>query len=276
MKEYLDRRLDPEHPTNVEINLIVQKMSSVLGGKPVLSSIDGLGASDSAHGVFFMRSTKGRHAGTSYAIKRHRYPTKASNEIEMLNTSLALGINTAIPMTSTPVFVEGVVGAVIATRKIPSFSLMTNVGWEKYHCGEEGYNAELVPVLNSLADYTASLHSKGLVHGDLKLKNIGTTPNQGFVTFDLESSSYFSDGKLSSDEFKTEATRDLAGLIKSLVREGFLEAASPEVFVQEVETHILTPYIERTGMDFILSNKYHDILSDYIKYRQRFFSEVVL
>ncbi|HMQ95851.1 MAG TPA: hypothetical protein PKD19_01395 [Candidatus Saccharibacteria bacterium] len=264
---FLDGRSQPEQLSLPEMELIARELTKVIGGELAISDIDRFGASDSAHGVFFVKATKGRAAGRAYAVKRHFLSEKAANELDMLSLTKGLGFNSVVPMTEKPIAVDGVAGKIIATEKVPSLALMTAVGWEKYYAGDEAYLDELTPLLGGIAEYAGRLHAHGVVHGDFKLKNIGTVPKGDIITFDLESASYHQD--LDGSDFKIGCAKDLSSLVGSLVRENFLGTSSGRIFDAEIATHFLIPYIEASGMDFILEEPYYSTLSEYREYREK-------
>ena len=240
-------------PTELEKKLTVSALAEAIGRPLELSHAGEIGASDSGHGVFFAINPEDP-TDLSCAIKRFGNREKAQKEIDLLHEADRRGIRTLKTVLDEPLLVPGVKGVNVVTWRVPSLGTMNSVPWSEYYSGQPSYESDIVPIMQSIGKYIGGLHRKGMHHGDMQLKNIGTAPSGEFVTFDLENAYFHPDGEDALEQvgFRDDCVKDLATLIGSLVLSSFMASSSDRVLREQVEKNIILPYMEGSGSLFML------------------------
>ena len=263
MRGHENQIVHPEldKPTEVERVLTVDALAKAIGRPLELSHAGEIGASDSGHGVFFALDTQGNDQ--SYAIKRYGNPKKAEKEINMLHKAAKRGLRTLQTVLDEPLLVPGVKGVNVVTWRVPSLGTMNSVPWSEYYSGQPSYESDIVPIMQSIGKYIGGLHRKGMHHGDMQLKNIGTVPSGEFVTFDLENAYFHTDKEnaLQQVDFQDDCMKDVTTVIESFARSGFMASSSDDIFWQEIQENLLQPYIEESDSLFLLDDdRYEELM----------------
>ncbi|HUC89718.1 MAG TPA: lipopolysaccharide kinase InaA family protein [Patescibacteria group bacterium] len=223
-----------------------------------------LGATDSAHDVFFARSESRRDLPMpeAVAIKRFRRHESAAKELANLREVQNRGLRTVEPVYEG-IYQIGDMGDVLITAHIPRFTTMNQVGWHDHQAGQEGYQ-ELASMLRAIGAFTGRMQGAGVIHNDWQLKNVGQVADGEFVVFDVEGARFFdpnSEDELETVEFSGNCLEDMSKLIGSLINNRFLATASPELFEQEIADNLIAPYLENGGHIGVLEN-YDELMAN--------------
>jgi len=202
-----------------------------------------IGNTDSAHDVFFAGTNDAdKKKRSSFACKRFRRGDKAERELSAMHEAALRGFNTLQPAGSGIYDVAGV-GSVLVTNKLPRVATMNQLGWADSFPGQREYNGKVAKPLQRIARFVGGMHKNGVYHGDLQLKNIAVDAKDQFLLFDLEDAEFYDE---SSDEFIVTGkfADDIEKMIYSMVDRGFLWDMRDDVFIEEVTSKVIEPYLE--------------------------------
>lgn len=232
-------------------NVLSSQMSmSDRGGRPlVLDATRSLGAKDSAHDVFFVRSDKKNAKGKrlSFAVKRFRRLANAQHEVNAFELSRQRGFDTLTPVGAA-IYPVNPIGHLLVTENVPRFTTMNYLGWRNSYAGQGDYERRISAPLQQIGMFAAQMHSRGILHGDLQLKNIAQGQRGNFLLFDLEDASFSSPAEINDFDYVSRVGEDIKVLICSLVDRGFLWNSTDELFVKEVTNNLLDSYLANTAI----------------------------
>lgn len=261
--------------TERERLLAARELSLRLGCRLTANPVDQLAIGDSAHGVFFLSDAM---RNISVAVKIHRTPERGQRELEALRRAREYGLTALIPELDRVVDVSGVDGAFLVTTTMPGLDPLTTTDWEgsgdwNGYVGEDAYRERIAPTLEGTSRHIARMH-RHLTHGDLQLKNIATAlraPDDGYVTYDLEGSTFREDCRDDQDEhdYLTRCVEDLLTYVRSLISKGFLAHSSTERFEGELLDRIIGPYLEAGGNPAVLDGNLLESCVDAHYFRDR-------
>ena len=258
-----DRLTDPEKIAAVA--MVHTAVSRIVSGKLELSRTDAIGAGDSAHDVFFAkvadRRLKNIPGVAEVAIKRFRRRDSAEKELNNLRAIGELGFLTLSPI-GEGVFSLGALGYGLVTERIPGLKTMNQIDWRKYSPSDEGY-VSIRGLLGDISRYVGLMHGHGVIHNDLRVKNVGRAIHlilgntsflncNGFVAFDAEGSHIST--KADDPTFEGNCFDDISKFVVSLAEKGFLKNVSPSVLREEVEEGILVPYLDNGGNETVVDS----------------------
>ena len=258
-----------------ERRLAARELSLRLRCRLTEDPVDQLAIGDSAHGVFFLSDAM---RNISVAVKIHRAPEKGQRELEALQRARGYGLTALIPAFDEMIDAPGVDGAFLVTTTMPGLDPLTTTDWEgsgdwNGYVVENAYLGRIALTLESTSRHIARMH-RHLTHGDLQLKNIGTAldaPDDGYVTYDLEGSTFREDCRDDQDEhdYLTRCVEDLLTYVRSLISKGFLAHSSTEIFEGELLDRIIGPYLEAGGNPAVLDGNLLESCVDAHYFRDR-------
>ena len=256
-----------------ERRLAARELSLRLRCRLTEDPVDQLAIGDSAHGVFFLSDAM---RNISVAVKIHRAPEKGQRELEALQRAQGYGLTALIPAFDEVIDAPGVDGAFLVTTTMPGLDPLTTTDWEgsgdwNGYVVENAYLGRIALTLESTSRHIARMH-RHLTHGDLQLKNIGTAldaPDDGYVTYDLEGSTFKRDCRGDQDEhdYLTRCAEDLLTYVRSLISKGFLAHSSTEIFEGELLDRIIGPYLEAGGNPAVLDGNILESCVDAHRFR---------
>lgn len=224
-----------------------QELSGLTGGTQlIVNPMRALGAKDSGHDVFFIQTGKDNQVqrGPTFACKRFRQIDSAEKELNSLDLAKNRGFVTIEP-AGEGIFSISNIGHFLVTKHMSRLNTMNYLGWRNFYVGDEKYSSNAAEPLQRIGRFAAQLHSAGVTHGDLQVKNIGQNSRGDFVLFDLENAIFWDEEQLDDDlNFLGNAAEDIGMIIKSLIKRGFLWSSTEKVFTEEVQTQLLDPYFE--------------------------------
>ena len=256
-----------------ERRLAARELSLRLRCRLTEDPVDQLAIGDSAHGVFFLSDAM---RNISVAVKIHRAPEKGQRELEALQRARGYGLTALIPAFDEVIDAPGVDGAFLVTTTMPGLDPLTTTDWGgsgdwNGYVVENAYLGRIALTLESTSRHIARMH-RHLTHGDLQLKNIGTAldaPDDGYVTYDLEGSTFKRDCRGDQDEhdYLTRCAEDLLTYVRSLISKGFLAHSSTEIFEGELLDRIIEPYLEAGGDPAVLDGNILESCVDAHRFR---------
>ena len=256
-----------------ERRLAARELSLRLRCRLTEDPVDQLAIGDSAHGVFFLSDAM---RNISVAVKIHRAPEKGQRELEALQRARGYGLTALIPAFDEMIDAPGVDGAFLVTTTMPGLDPLTTTDWEgsgdwNGYVVENAYLGRIALTLESTSRHIARMH-RHLTHGDLQLKNIGTAldaPDDGYVTYDLEGSTFKRDCRGDQDEhdYLTRCAEDLLTYVRSLISKGFLAHSSTEIFEGELLDRIIEPYLDAGGDPAVLDGNILESCVDAHRFR---------
>lgn len=205
--------------------------SIFFGLNPSFNHMPGLtlGATDSAHQVFF-----GRDGSRLVAVKPYTGESpkqKAKHEYDMLKKIDSIGFLTLNPVKIVSAK-DGSV-AYLLTDYTPNLTTMSSLV-------QKSRNNQFTPLLlGRTAETLARLHTSGISHGDAQIKNFGIVPTQknSIAVFDLEKAGSDTDGHTKSSPYQ----HDLDSLVQSLAYKAYggikTAHASDVVYEQVIEPY---------------------------------------
>jgi len=192
-----------------------------------------LGATDSAHEVFFAHDAKRTVAVKPYKqSKKHEEISpvaRAEHEFEMLKRIRDLGFTTLSPVKIDQTR-DGTI-AYLLTDYVPNLRTMSSIVQQR---------SQVVPsLLKRTAETLGALHSYGYSHGDAQVKNFGITPaDKGRIAvFDPEKGGSDTIGHVKSDPFQ----HDLDSLVQSLAHKSY-GGPNTEQAAETVLRDVIWPY----------------------------------
>lgn len=209
---------------------LLEAQQLFFGLKPQFSHMPGLvlGATDSAHQVFF-----GRDGNNVVAVKPYRgkdAADRAEYEMTMLREVAALGF-----LTLKPVRVEDTKTGLVAfllTEYVPNLTTMSAVAQRRIGAPLQ---------LRRTAETLGQLHAAGISHGDAQAKNFGIIPTveDQIAVFDLEKGGSSERGS----HHKTDPfTHDLESLVQSLAHKAY-GGTNTDMAADQVLGDVIEPYI---------------------------------
>ncbi len=238
-------RID-DYEVNQVINCLNLNNQELLQGQEFkLNKSQSLGASDSAHDVFFLQ-TKPNSKNIKpiiVACKRFRRSENAEKEVINIKKISRRGFKT-FQFFSKGIYEVEDVGTVLTTRLIPQFITMNHLPWRDYFLGQKEFVDRTQKPLETIGNFISTMHSQGIAHEDLQLKNIGKDQTNQFIIFDVENSIVNDEDKIDDDDFIDYVGEDIRTFLKSLVDKGFLYDSTEAIFLNAVENYFLTPYLE--------------------------------
>ncbi|MBI2589031.1 hypothetical protein HYW35_02410 [Candidatus Saccharibacteria bacterium] len=193
-----------------------------------------LGATDSAHGVFF-----GRENGRDVAVKPYVNGDdphgKAEHERRMYDITAGLGFLTLKPVK---VIFDGTRHAYLVTEHDPNLVSLLSVS-----PGSQGYFG----LIRGAAATLGRFHSAGMIHGDAQVKNFGA--NRGQVEEGLPGQTMIFDfertGPTESVSDHRTHSYDLGKLSESLAFTNFGNTYNLDLASAALEHHVLDPWGEQ-------------------------------
>lgn len=273
---YVERSQEQGRPPDLlsskEKQRVVRQLNEELvfetvGEKLFLHEERSIGNNDSAHDVFFVETRPdAKRWYSSYACKRFKRREKAERELEAMREASDRGFTTLVP-AGEGIFDVRDVGSVLVTRTKPRITTMNHIGWADTFPGQEDYEKKIGEPLERIAAFVGEMHQKGIHHGDLQLKNVAVDARNRFLLFDLEDAEFFDD---SNDFIAIEKfVDDFKKLVDSLVDRGFLWDTSDDVFMDEVDSRIVEPYLSTNdAAPAVIIDRFHDITQDALVRRQ--------
>lgn len=228
-----------------KLNIVLQPV--LLGRRLEINSAQTIGSSDSAHDVFFLQSQKSARGRLTLACKRFRREAGAFNELENKEKVESLGFKT-FEHVGSGVYDVPNIGSIFVTKLLPQFVTMNHLPWRDFFVGQTDFVVKTQKPLIEISRHIAKIHSSGIIHGDLQLKNIGKTIRGDFVLFDLENSKITDKNNLDTFEYFSEVGEEIRTFCMSLVDKGFLFDSTDEVFKRSFENYFVYPYLEKLGL----------------------------
>ncbi len=215
------------------------------GQKFKLNKSQSLGASDSAHDVFFLQTQPNSNniKPIIVACKRFRRSENAEKEVINIKKINRKGFKTFQFFNKGLYEIDGI-GTILTTRLIPQFITMNHLPWRDYFLGQKEFVDRTQKPLENISQFISSMHSQGITHGDLQLKNIGKDQTNQFIVFDVENSIITDESKINSAIFVDYVGEDIKTFLKSLVDKGFLFDSTDAIFLSAIDDYFLTPYLE--------------------------------
>jgi tRNA A-37 threonylcarbamoyl transferase component Bud32 len=121
---------------------------------------------------------------------------------------------------------------------------MNHLPWRVYFLGQKEFVDRTQKPLETIGNFISTMHSQGIAHEDLQLKNIGKDQTNQFIIFDVENSIVNDEDKIDDGDFIDYVGEDIRTFLKSLVDKGFLYDSTEAIFLNAVENYFLTPYLE--------------------------------
>lgn len=234
-----------------EKKLVAQHLASRLLGETSgrllnYAPSDSLGNRDSAHDVFFIRTKeKPSKGGQSFACKRFRRADNAERELFALQEVDRRGLPALTPAGKGVYSVEDI-GYILVTASVPRLTTMNYLGWRDYYAGQPEYERRIAGPLRDIGTFVGNMHSRGVVHGDLQVKNVARDFKGDFMLFDLERAEFL-DGDCEELWRVGKCADDLDMLSRSLVSRGFLWDATDKNFSEELTRNLFEPYLAVNG-----------------------------
>lgn len=228
---------------------LTNQLASITNGRQLaLDEARALGAKDSAHDVFFIKSQKTEHNKRfNFAVKRFRRLASAEKEMEGMVEAKRRGFSSLEPV-GQGIYPAGDIGHMLVTQHVPRFTTMNYLGWRNMYAGQEDYERRMAQPLRRIGAFAAKMHSAGILHGDFQLKNIAQGQNGEFLLFDLEDATFEPPEEINNFDFVSRAGDDVGVLISSMVKRGFLWDANDDLFEREVTNNLIYPYMENTAV----------------------------
>ena len=208
-----------------------------------------LGAADSQHEVTFGTlsvEANEQLSQVAVAIKPFQGDTElAVHEYTALQAAQQRGLDTYRPLG----VVKDGETAYLVTEYRPEIETLDNHDWTVPYADTQRYEAVVRPNLHFVANTMASMHTKGVFHGDAQPKNFAMSDTGSSVVVDLEDAAIAA----SSEEAASLLARgdDLVQFWYTATHPSgvedaniMLQDASYEDCMAEFEEHFLAPYIE--------------------------------
>lgn len=237
--------LSAEEKIIVAKSLSVQ-LTSITGRRDLAVDLtQALGAKDSAHDVFFVKTPDKDTTGQreTFACKRFRRLESAEHELMAMSESRKRGFKTLEPV-GEGIYTVSDLGHVLVTRNMPRFTTMNYLGWRDAHVGQEDYQRKIAQPLQRIGGFIGTMHSSGIVHRDLQLKNLATDRIGTFVLFDQEDAFFQDLSNLSDFRYTGMMGDDLSVAMRSLACRGYLWDSTDTLFEREITTNCLDPYLD--------------------------------
>jgi len=215
----------------------------------VVNQAQSLGASDSAHDVFFIQPELRDRANKRliFGCKRFRRLESAEHELGSMRIAQERGFTTLQPV-GNGVFPIEPLGHVLVTKHMPRLVTMNHLGWSDFFVGKEEYRRRIATPLQQIGAFTAQMHSAGIIHGDFQLKNIGQGQSGDPVLFDMEDAIFRDEDSLDEIDFISYVGEEISVLVSSLVDRGFLWHSTDHVFREELTGNLMDPYLANTSI----------------------------
>ena len=216
-----------------------------------------LGAGDSHHGVVFGQAAVSTPQGQSVinvAVKEFSTDSGfAGHEHDQLVAARRLGFNTFEPLA----LARDGENTYLITHKREDLNTLDNDDWTISPSDTERYESEVVPTLHFIAANMATMHAKGLFHGDAQAKNFARTDTGEFAVIDLEEAIVAetpedtvgfinSNWEVHQSKAYMDVTHCWYALVHPMGNENannvFLEGEPFEICMEQFETNILNPY----------------------------------
>jgi Ser/Thr protein kinase RdoA (MazF antagonist) len=187
-----------------------------------------LGATDSAHKVFFVSNGNGPLAVKAYVGEKAR--ARATHEKNMLNLIREAGFLTLTP-TGVQENRDGS-AAFLLTQYVPDLSSMSSVVQNRSH--------DVAQQVRRTAATLGGYNGLGLSHGDAQIKNFVIDPRakRHIMVIDPEKGGSQEFGHIKNDPFQ----HDLDSLVQSLAYKGY-GGKNPNQAGDKIIEDVITPYV---------------------------------
>lgn len=190
----------------------------------------GLGATDSAHGVFFGRLKNDRVAVKHYS--GDNAVEKAKHEASMLELVAKLGFLTLSPLRV--VGFKNDVDAYLITEYQEDLTTMSAIVQRR--------NEFTSSQVKRTAETLGALHAQGVTHGDSQIKNFALKRNaKGIMVFDFENGGHKDFG---GHKKNSPYQHDLNSLVQSLAYKTYgglnQNAAAERIYEDVIEPYMIT------------------------------------